>query len=436
MLVSNFSGGSTADAVNYVLSDTNWKKEERPHKPEVLSGDPSIVKEMGLLASKFANPTTSGVISFAKGETPTKEQMQEIISDYKSQIFRGMEDRVALLFVLHKEKDKDHIHVIGANMDMQTGKYFNPFPPGDMTKDLLKAFSAMQNHKYGWQQVNQNPLKPAQTKTEHKANAHHKHSDFYAEVFKNSKDKRTFESACLDLAKSGEVKNRDELVSFLKDAGYQLSREGKDYISIVNPDGKNFRLKDGIFAKGADYKELIKEASQSVKSFNAQKVAQQLERIIERRTAFNEKRYQLTTDKPNTPEARQNASQAPSRAGSTATPTSSPRAAPGATSPVQTQTRAEPLQAQAQTPKADEKPASSSEAGIAMGASAGATAIASASAQLSAAIANRNSAKTPSQKAAAEQAVNQALAVLARAQAQFEEEQARKPQSNNNKRKI
>ncbi|WP_367032068.1 relaxase/mobilization nuclease domain-containing protein [Burkholderia semiarida] len=430
MLVSNFAGGSTADAVNYVLSNTNWKKEARPHKPEVLSGDPNIVKEMGLLASKFANPTTSGVISFAKGETPTKEQMQEIISDYKSRLFRGMEDRVALLFVLHKEKDKDHIHVIGANMDMQTGKYFNPFPPGDMTKDLLKAFSSLQNHKYGWQQVNQNPLKPAQTKTEHKANAHHKHSNFYAEVFKNAKDKRTFERACLDLAKSGEVKNRDELASFLKDAGYQLSREGQDYISVVNPDGKNFRLKDGIFTKGADYKELIKEASQSVKSFNPQKVAQQLERIIERRTAFNEKRY----NKPTTPEARQNASQAPSRAGSTATPTSSPRAAPGATSPVQTQTRAEPP-AQAHTPKADEKPASS-EAGIAMGAPAGATAIASASAQLSAAIANRNNAKTPSEKAAAEQAVNQALAALARAQAQFEEEQARQPQSNNNKRKI
>ncbi|MDN7815974.1 relaxase/mobilization nuclease domain-containing protein [Burkholderia vietnamiensis] len=430
MLVSNFSGGSTADAVNYVLSDTNWKKEERPHKSEVLSGDPSIVKEMGLLASKFANPTTSGVISFAKGETPTKEQMQEIIKDYKSQLFRGMEDRVALLFVLHKEKDKDHIHVIGANMDMQTGKYFNPFPPGDMTKDLLKAFSSLQNHKYGWQQVNQHPLKPSHTKTEHKANAHHKRSDFYAEVFKNAKDKRTFESACLDLAKSGEVKNRDELVSFLKDAGYQLSREGKDYISIVNPDGKNFRLKDGIFAKGADYKELIKEASQSVKSFNAQKVAQQLERIIERRTAFNEKRY----NKPTTPEARQNASQAPSRAGSTATPASSPRAAPGAASPA-SQTRAEPT-AQAQTPKADEKPASSADTGIAMGASAGATAIGGAQMQLSAAIAKRNSAKTPSEKAAAEQAVNQALAALARAQAQFEEEQARQPQSNNNKRKI
>ncbi|CAJ5178909.1 relaxase/mobilization nuclease family protein [Burkholderia pseudomallei] len=431
MLVSNFSGGSTADAVNYVLSNHNWKKEERPHKPEILSGDPNIVKEMGALASKFANPTTSGVISFAKGEAPSKEQMQEIISDYKSQLLRGMEDRVALLFVLHKEKDKDHIHVIAANMDMQTGKYFNPFPPGDMTKDLLKAFSAMQNHKYGWRQVNQNPLKPSHTKTEHKANAHHKHSDFYAEVFKNAKDKRTFESACLDLAKSGEVKNRDELVSFLKDAGYQLSREGKDYISIVNPEGKNFRLKDGIFKQGADYKELIKEASQSVKSFNPQKVAQQLERIIERRTAFNEKRYnKLTT----TPEARQNVLQAPSRAGSTATPASSPRAAPGAASPA-SQTRAEPT-AQAQTPKADEKPASSSEAGIAMGASAGATAIGGAQMQLSAAIAKRNSAKTPSEKAAAEQAVNQALAALARAQAQFEEEQARQPQSNNNKRKI
>ncbi|MDR8090603.1 relaxase/mobilization nuclease domain-containing protein [Burkholderia gladioli] len=430
MLVSNFSGGSTADAVNYVLSNTNWKKEERPHKPEVLSGDPSIVKEMGLLASKFANPTTSGVISFAKGETPTKEQMQEIIKDYKSQLFRGMEDRVALLFVLHKEKDKDHIHVIGANMDMQTGKYFNPFPPGDMTKDLLKAFSSLQNHKYGWQQVNQNPLKPSQTKTEHKANAHHKHSDFYAEVFKNAKDKRTFERACLDLAKSGEVKNRDELVSFLKDAGYQLSREGKDYISIVNPEGKNFRLKDGIFTKGADYKELIKEASQSVKSFNHQKVAQQLERIIERRTAFNEKRY----NKPTTPEARQNVSQAPRRAGSTATPTSSQRVAPGAASPVQTQTRAEPP-AQAPHINADEKPASSADTGIAMGASAGATAIGGAQMQLSAAIAKRNNAKTPSEKAAAEQAVNQALAALARAQAQFEEEQARQPQSNN-KRKI
>ena len=158
-----------------------------------------------------------------------------------------MRDRVAPLYVLHEEQGAKHIHVIIPNIDLQTGKAYNPFQPGDTTKDLIKAFSSLENFNHNWKQVKEDPLKPSHTKTEHKASAHKNDSEFFRNLFNNAKDKRTFENACLDLVKSGEVKNRDELISFLKDNGYTFSRIGKDYLSIENSNGKNFRLKDGIF---------------------------------------------------------------------------------------------------------------------------------------------------------------------------------------------
>ncbi|MBB2932466.1 relaxase/mobilization nuclease domain-containing protein [Paraburkholderia silvatlantica] len=446
MIISNFPKPGTArDAVSYVLSNTNWKGEARPNKPEILKGNSDITILAGDLSEELRKTETSsrivsGTIAFKSGENISKQQMLELIDRFEDTFFGNMKNRVAPLYVLHDEGDKKHIHYIIPKICLESNKSYDPMPPdrGKSTKtaDLMKAFSSLENHNLGFSQVERKPLKPSHTKTEHKSKAHREHSNFYASIFKELKSKETFEKACLDLVKSGDVKNRDELITFLKDQGYDFSRIGKDYLSVVNPDGRNIRLKGGIFAEGAAYKEQVKEAIQQVKSFDPQKAAEQINRLVAIRNADNEKRYQINADKPTTSEARQNASQALSRAGSTATPNPSPRTAPGAASPVQTQTRAEPTQVQAQHTNADAKPASGNDAGISMGASAGATAIGGAQMQLSAAIANRNSAKTPSQKAAAEQAVNQALAALARAQAQFEAEQARQPNNTNNRNKI
>ncbi|WP_081333249.1 relaxase/mobilization nuclease domain-containing protein [Burkholderia vietnamiensis] len=432
MLVSNFSAGSTSSAVDYVLSNRNHKGEQRPENPFILKGDEFLTRQAGELSSKFSNETTSGVIAFAKDENPTHEEMLKIIDRYEKTFLGNMKDRVAPLYVIHEEKEAKHIHVIIPNIDLATGKAYNPFPPGQLTNDLMKSFSSLENHNHGYEQVKENPLKPSQTKTAHKASAHKNDSEFFKSIFKNATDKRTFEKSCLDLVKSGEVKNRDELISFLKDAGYSFSRIGKDYLSIENPQGKNFRLKDGIFAQGADYKEQVKQAIEQVKTFDPQKVAEQINRIVSLRNAYNEKRFNAKieqsgyrakpiTVKPQAPTSSQNSLQAPAVAGSQLPPPLPHQEQPGATSPAQ----------QTSAPQAQPKDEQSNGAGgsdlAPSGHSSGLVAIGSANAQLSSAIAQLNNAKTPAERVSAQQAVIRARAQVIKAQSQYEEEQKRIP---------
>ncbi|MGU2444650.1 relaxase/mobilization nuclease domain-containing protein [Burkholderia cenocepacia] len=437
MLVSNFKAGSTSSAVDYVLSNRNHKGEQRPNKPIVLKGDEFLTRQAGEFSSKFSNETTSGVIAFAKGENPTHEEMLKIIDRYEKTFLGNMKDRVAPLYVLHEEKDAKHIHVIIPNIDLKTGKAYNPFPPGQLTKDLMKSFSSLENHRHGYEQVKENTLKPAQTKTTHKAIAHKNDSEFFKSIFKNSTDKRTFEKSCIELVKSNEVKNRDELISFLKENGYTFSRIGKDYLSIENSSGKNFRLKDGIFSSGADYKEQVKQAIEQVKTFDPQKVADQINRIVSLRNAYNEKRFDTkteqvgyrakpTADKPTASQARSNSPQAQAVASSSLPPTR-PKDTPGATSPAV-------ISAPQAHPKEEQSNGSGGSDLAPSGHSSGLVAIGSANAQLSSAIAQLNNAKTPAERVSAQQAVIRARAQVIKAQSQYEEEQKRIP--SNIKMKI
>ncbi|WP_186108321.1 MULTISPECIES: relaxase/mobilization nuclease domain-containing protein [Burkholderia] len=427
MLVSNFKNSSTGGAIDYVLSDKNHKGENRLNKPEILKGDEFLTRQAGELAKKFSNQNTSGVIAFAKGENPTRDEMLKIIDRYEQTFFENMKYRVAPIYVLHEEKSAKHIHVIVPNIDLKTGKSYNPFPPGQMTKDLLKSFSSLENFNHEWEQVKVNSLKPSHSKTEHKANTHKNDSEFFKTMFKNSTDKITFEKSCLDLVKIGEVKNRDELLNFLKDNGYSFSRIGKDYISVENPNGKNFRLKDGIFKDGADYKKQVEQANEMVKVFDPHKTAEQINRIVSLRNAYNEKRFNAKTEpagyrakpmtvKPIASKTSQNSPQAPAVAGSSLPPPLPHPEQPGATSPAQ-QTSASQAQ-----PKDGQNTSSGSDFAPS-GSSSGLDAIGSANAQLSSAIAQLNSATTPEQRAKAQMAVIRARAQVVKAQSQYEEEQ-------------
>ncbi|WP_316685646.1 hypothetical protein, partial [Ralstonia mannitolilytica] len=58
MIVKNFSTGrnSVSNAVNYLLSEKNWKGNDRDSKPEVLKGDPELTKQIGKdLCDRFSS---------------------------------------------------------------------------------------------------------------------------------------------------------------------------------------------------------------------------------------------------------------------------------------------------------------------------------------------------------------------------------------------
>lgn len=293
MIVKNFPTGrnSVSHAVNYLLSQDDWKGNVREHKPEVLKGDPELTKQIGKdLCDRFSSKYLSGVIALREGEILTHEKKLELIDRFEKTFMPEMEGRFNALYVSHGEHE---VHYVVNKVDLETGKAFNPMPPGhEHMKDL---FQKTENFRNGFEQVIPNP-DIGQTKYTHeeqKAIARN-------QPFGNLKDKQAIDRELKSMVQEGSIKNREELISFLKDdCGFTLSRIGHDYLSIKNPDGQNIRLKGGIYGEGNNksYEDLaiekagnIERASQYSKT-DYERDQRELTQICQARASYNLETY-------------------------------------------------------------------------------------------------------------------------------------------------
>lgn len=292
MIIKNFSNPGTAqNAVTYLLNSKN-----RSVDPKILRGNAALTIELSNL-SKHKEKITSGVIAFRDNENVTEEQKENIMNMFEKTFFGNMKDRTNVLFVEHREKGNIEIHYVINKIDLDTGKSLNHFHKSKNTIDLMKEFSAVINHKYGFEQItDKNPLETKYSDIEIKGIKSKSHN------FKTLDSKRNIDKALQDLVKDGSIKNRIELIEFLKDNDKELSRIGKDYISIKIEDGRNIRLKGGIYDSHNDknYIDVMKEFKEDKKEdkFNLQTSISNINRIVQFRNIFNSQRYQAEQTKP------------------------------------------------------------------------------------------------------------------------------------------
>jgi hypothetical protein len=100
----------------------------------------------------------------------------------------------------------------------------------------------------------------------------------------------------------GFIKDRNQLIGYLKHQGVEVPTIGTDFITVRLPGAKkNTRLKGPLFTKGSDYAALVAEHHQSkipkhLTPAEAQDQKDKLVAGIEARAAFNQRRY--LTPKP------------------------------------------------------------------------------------------------------------------------------------------
>lgn len=295
MIIRIFKNTSSAiGAVNYVLSEKDYTGKIRSVEPKILSGNPELTKQIDIYScSNFQHKSVSGVIAFADNEDITEKQKQELIDDFEKAFFGNAKDRVNALYVEHRDKGNLEIHfVINRVIETEKGaKSFNPFPPGKMTMDFKDCFCSLKNDVYGFNQIVENPLKTKFNVEEIKAISLNRHS------FKNLYDKIKIDKAIQDIVKNKIVKNKAELVKYLKDEiGLNVHRNGDDYISIKTDNGKNIRLKGGIYSNhdNKNYSDVrIEYKEEKQKTFNKEETEKKFNRILEARNNYNSKRYQL-----------------------------------------------------------------------------------------------------------------------------------------------
>ena len=158
----------------------------------------------------------------------------------------GLEpDRYAWAAVVHRERGGGvHVHVLAARCDLETGRSLNIAPPGwQKTFDPLRdAFNAA----HGWSR----PDDPARARVQqpgHRAYVEAAH--LRAGLALEPAPRDLIRDYLLQRVEHGTVRNRADVVAALREAGLEVPRQGRDYLTALDPrTGDRWRLKGELYA--------------------------------------------------------------------------------------------------------------------------------------------------------------------------------------------
>lgn len=287
--------GDARKAVAYLLATHDHKGVERA-SVEVLRGDPQQFAEVAN-SLNFQHKYRSGVIPWAPEDKPSPQQIEKTLDQFESLAFAGLEqNRFVWCAVKHTEQNGAvHIHNLIARVDLETGKSFNPAPPG-WQKDFDPLRDAL-NYENGWSRPN-DPARARLVQPGH-------HALFDAAALRtglnspNAKEQIT--GWLVQRIEAGQVNDRAGVVASLAEVG-EITRQGKDYIS-VKPVGfeKAIRLKGAVYDQDFKRDEFIRAAERKAATGSAtdrtadQRAAQAARRdlaaAILRRAEYNRQRY-------------------------------------------------------------------------------------------------------------------------------------------------
>jgi hypothetical protein len=177
------------------------------------------------------------------------------------------------------------MHVLIPRVDLETGKSYNPAPPGwqkryDPLRDML-------NYKHDW-------TRPDDSLRKRSVNLN------APEHIDRTNAKEQITDWLVSRVEAGLIKNREDVLNSLREIG-EINRKGKDYVSVKLPDfDKPIRLKGGI------YEEQFNAESWS-KTFRAnesrcgvdreeqrrrfESAQQEFRKVVERTARFNQEKY-------------------------------------------------------------------------------------------------------------------------------------------------
>ncbi|MBS7776918.1 relaxase/mobilization nuclease domain-containing protein [Acidovorax sp. CCYZU-2555] len=255
MIISTFKTGKgkSKGPLNYLLGNDKDNNPRNP-APIIVKGDKRLT-EVLIDSNHRQYKYTSGAIAFRDNEKPTSQQLEKIISAFEKTFTPGLEERVPILWVKHEDKGNIELHFICPMQDSKTGKQFNICPPGNQFKQMFKDFQSLANDANDWEQVRPNLFKSQMTKFE-----------VIAPEEKPLQLKKLLSSDLEKRVENGSLKNRNDFIELIKKIGFEITRVGKDYLSIKHPKAnKATRLKGPAFSEGVFYSDLLNQSDKSAK---------------------------------------------------------------------------------------------------------------------------------------------------------------------------
>ncbi|MCQ2943989.1 relaxase/mobilization nuclease domain-containing protein [Helicobacter pylori] len=239
----NQGGGDGDGSVNYLLNE-----RVKQGTAKVLKGDANLTKSL-LLSLTQKHKACVGCLSF---EEPNIDEnlKHELIESFENALLtESMQNRYNILWVEHTDKGRLELNFVIPKIDLERQKAFNPY----YHKVDLKRIDTWQNVvnlKYTF-------TNPKDLEKQQISNYHNTKTPQGKAIFKNYKE---LDNYLYNAVTQGLLNSRAEIIELLQASNYEITRQGKDYISVKLPnEPKAKRLKGIIYDERFTEQRLIEQ---------------------------------------------------------------------------------------------------------------------------------------------------------------------------------
>lgn len=225
----NQGGGDGDGSVNYLL---NERVEQGTAK--VLRGDANLTKSL-LLSLTQKHKACVGCLSFE--EPNINESLKyELMESFETTLLtEKMQGRYNILWVEHTDKGRLELNFVIPRIDLITQKAFTPYyHSADITRiDIWKDYTNLKH----------NFTNPKDLEKQHNMQCHNTKTPKGKELL------ATYEKLDKLIQDNlGKLFNsRDDIINFLKDNQCEVTRQGKDYISVKLPNEPKAKRLKGFY---------------------------------------------------------------------------------------------------------------------------------------------------------------------------------------------
>ena len=275
--LSNKKGGGKG-SVNYLLNE-----REKEGTAKVLKGNPKLTKSIISTIEK-KQKVTFGVLSFEeKPDFLTNQEKLKIMADFEETLFPGMKkNQYNILWVEHSDKGRLELNFVIPKIELITQRALQPyyhkqdFSRVDMFEDICNIQYNLSSKK--------DPEKQQTLENDKRVNL--------------IKDYKELDKTLHSLVATQKIQSRTELIQTLKSANIEVTRAGKDYISVKLPDSKRAKkFKKGIydeqFRSIADIADIIAKAKTEAKAFRERDTVQELQTKTARLERYNKQKAEV-----------------------------------------------------------------------------------------------------------------------------------------------
>ena len=277
----NRKGGGTS-SIDYLLNDRKDKGLAR-----VLSGDEALTRRI-IKDMKYKQKATVGCLSFE--EVDINEDLKyQIMQDFEKHLLPGMENRYNILWVEHTDKGRLELNFVIPKIDLVSQKSFNPYyHKADLPR--VDKWQDLQNLAYNFT----DPKDPRKARTYKTYKPQSKQVGIY-------KDYTTLNETLHQLVEQGEIQSREQMEELLISSGMEVTRQGKDYLSIKLPDSKKAKkFKGGIYEqqfKGIrELEEISRASEQRIEEYNYRDIQERIKSLSRELRDYTEKKKQGTIE--------------------------------------------------------------------------------------------------------------------------------------------